>query len=89
MAFGISRKTTNLTKRLEELANAVKEMMATFDLPKGFSLYNCFNLEKREDQERCKKLERWIADHPEYEEKIDILKISKIDVSGTALIQET
>lgn len=78
----------SLTKQIKELQNEVKEMMATIDLPEGFNLYNCFNLEKPEDRERCERLKQWIADHPEYKEQIYIIEISKIDVSDISLTQD-
>lgn len=77
-----------INRQLKELQNEVKKMMATVDLPEGFSSYNCFNLEKAEDRERCERLKQWIADHPEYKEKIYILEISRIDVSDNQIAQE-
>ena len=88
MAAGKLQNITSLTKQIKELQNEIKAMRAMADLPEGFSQYNCFILEKPEDRERCERLERWIADHPEYDEKIYILKISRYDVSETTLTQD-
>ena len=79
---------TNLTKRLEEVENAIKAIMATAELPEGFNLNNSFNLERQEDRERCERLKKWITEHPEYEDKIYIIEISKIDISKNPITQE-
>ena len=81
MAAGKLQNITSLTKQIKERQKEIKAMRAMADLPEGFSQYNCFDLGKPEDQERCERLEQWIADHPEYDEKIYILKISRFDGS--------
>lgn len=88
MAAGKLQNITSLTKQIKELQNEIKAIRATAELPEGFSQYNCFILEKPEDRERCERLEQWIADHPEYDEKIYILKISRIDGSDNPITQE-
>jgi len=78
----------SLTKQLKDLEQAIIETKAMADLPEEFRLNTCFNLENPEDRERCERLEKWIADHPEYNDNMYILKICKIDGSETALTQE-
>ena len=88
MAAGKLQNLNSLTKQIKELQNEIKAMRAMAELPEGFSQYNCFDLGKPEDREQCERLEQWIADHPEYDEKIYILKISRYDVSETTLTQD-